>query len=185
MATLQRTPLHGRHIELGGQMVNFGGWEMPVQYTAGILQEHLATRRRAGLFDVSHMGRFIVGGRDALPFLQYVLTNNAAALEVGRGQYTMIPAEDGGALDDAYLYRFFEDSYLLVVNAANRQQDWEHLNEARGAFQGVTLSDRTGANGHAEPSRPPLQGDARRSDRPRHPARAAAQRLEHGALRWR
>jgi aminomethyltransferase len=143
MATLQRTPLHGRHIELGGQMVNFGGWEMPVHYTAGILQEHLATRRRAGLFDVSHMGRFIVGGRDALPFLQYVLTNNAAALEVGRGQYTMIASEDGGALDDAYLYRFFQDSYLLVVNAANRQQDWEHLNAARAAFQEVTLDDRT------------------------------------------
>ncbi len=143
MESLLRTPLYARHVELGGQMVAFGGWEMPVQYPSGILQEHLATRRRAGLFDVSHMGRFIVTGREALPFLQYVLSNNAAALEVGQSQYTMIPDTDGGALDDAYLYRFFEDQYLLVVNAANRAKDWEHLQRERSGFPSVGLIDRT------------------------------------------
>lgn len=143
MASLQRTPLFTRHVELGAQMVAFGGWEMPVQYPAGILQEHLATRRRAGLFDVSHMGRFTVSGREALAFLQHVLTNNAAALDVGEGHYTMIPDPEGGALDDAYLYRFHNDSYLLVVNAANRQADWHHLQHERMHLQEVTLDDHT------------------------------------------
>jgi aminomethyltransferase len=143
MESLLRTPLFARHVALGGQMVPFGGWEMPVQYAAGILQEHLATRRRAGLFDVSHMGRFIVSGQEALPFLQHVLSNNAAALEVGQSQYTLIPDEDGGALDDAYLYRFFEDHYLLVVNAANRIQDWEYLQRQQARFSSVELFDRT------------------------------------------
>jgi aminomethyltransferase len=143
MESLLRTPLFTRHVALGGQMVPFGGWEMPVQYPGGILQEHLATRRQSGLFDVSHMGRFIVRGRETLPFLQHVLTNNAAALEVGQSQYTMIPDADGGAIDDAYLYRFFEDHYLLVVNAANRLKDWEHLQGERECFPSVELIDRT------------------------------------------
>ena len=91
------------------------------------MSEHLATRKHAGLFDVSHMGRFLIGGADALPFLQRVLTNNAAALEVCQAQYTIIADEAGGALDDAYLYRFAAGEYLLVVNAANRLGDWEHL----------------------------------------------------------
>lgn len=145
MESLQRTPLFERHRELGGQMVPFGGWEMPVQYPSGILAEHLATRRRAGLFDVSHMGRLIVRGREALPFLQHVLSNNAAALEVGQSQYTLIPDAGGGAIDDAYLYRFFDDHYLLVVNAANRLKDWAHLQTERARFPSVELIDRTGA----------------------------------------
>ena len=141
----QRTVLFDRHVNLGARMVPFGGWEMPVQYPEGILQEHLATRRNAGLFDVSHMGRFIVGGREALPFLQHVLTNNAEALEPGESQYTLIPDADGGAIDDAYLYRFFEDSYLLVVNAANRQKDWVHLQSIKAQFKDVILEDHTDA----------------------------------------
>ena len=84
MESLGRTPLFSKHAALGAQMVPFGGWEMPVQYPTGILKEHLSTRRGAGLFDVAHMGRFIVSGDGALPFLQHVLTNNAAALEVGQ-----------------------------------------------------------------------------------------------------
>lgn len=143
MENLLHTALFARHVELGAQMVAFGGWEMPVQYPSGILQEHLATRRRAGLFDVSHMGRLIIRGKEALPFLQYVLTNNAAALTVGKSQYTMIPDHDGGAVDDAYLYRFFEDHFLLVVNAANRTKDWEHLQTVRPRFKSVELIDRT------------------------------------------
>jgi aminomethyltransferase len=143
MAELLRTLFHGRHAKLGATLVEFGGWEMPVQYPAGIVQEHLATRRRSGLFDVSHMGRFRVAGGDALAFLQHVLTNNAAALNVGEAQYTMIPDALGGAMDDAYLYRFFPEEFLLVVNASNRQKDWDHLNAAARGFRSVELADRT------------------------------------------
>jgi len=143
MAELLRTLFNGRHVSLGATLVEFGGWEMPVQYPAGIVQEHLAVRRKAGLFDVSHMGRFRVRGGDALPFLQHVLTNNAAALNVGEGQYTMIPEAGGGALDDAYLYRFFPEEFLLVVNASNRQKDWNHLNTMARRFRSVELADLT------------------------------------------
>jgi aminomethyltransferase len=100
------TVLHDRHVELGAQMVEFGGWDMPIQYPAGIVQEHLATRKNAGIFDVSHMGRFIFRGKNAVAFLQYTLTNNAAALEPGQSQYTLITNERGGAVEDAYLYYF-------------------------------------------------------------------------------
>ena len=143
MAELLRTLFHGRHVSLGATLVEFGGWEMPVQYPAGIVQEHLAVRRKAGLFDVSHMGRFRVSGGDALPFLQHVLTNNAAALTVGEGQYTMIPDAGGGALDDAYLYRFLPEEFLLVVNASNRQKDWDHLTTEARRFRSVKLADLT------------------------------------------
>ena len=108
MGELRRTVFYEKHLKLGAKMVEFGGWEMPIQYPTGIVQEHLATRKGAGLFDVSHMGRIILKGPDALPFLQHVLSNNAAALEVGQSQYTIIPNESGGAIDDAYLYRFRE-----------------------------------------------------------------------------
>ncbi len=143
MANLLRTVLYQRHVELGAQIVEFGGWEMPVQYPAGILAEHLATRSQAGLFDVSHMGRFIIKGRDALAFLQHALTNNAAALEPGQSQYTLLADPMGGAVDDAYLYRFFEDSFLLVVNAANREKDWRHLEALQSRFKDVTMADHT------------------------------------------
>ena len=122
---LKRTPLHAWHREHGGQMVGFGGWEMPVSYKRGIIEEHLATRRHGGLFDISHMGRLLISGKDAIPFLQHVLTNNVLALDPGMAQYTLISNEKGGALDDAYLYRLDEEDagprrYLLVVNAAPR-----------------------------------------------------------------
>ncbi len=143
MATLLRTALYPRHIDLGAQIVDFGGWEMPVQYPGGILKEHLATRRQAGIFDVSHMGRFLVGGTEALTFLQHALTNNAAALEPGESQYTLLADDEGGAIDDAYLYRFIEDQFLLVVNAANREKDWSHLQGLKSDFKAVTLEDHT------------------------------------------
>ncbi len=132
MNTLKRTVLFNEHLKLKATMVDFGGWEMPVNYPSGIVEEHLYMRKRAGLFDVSHMGRFVITGKEAAPFLQYVLTNNVLALDLKQAQYTMIPNENGGALDDAYLYRFYEDEYLLVVNAANAEKDWAHLtNEIR------------------------------------------------------
>ncbi|MHC4920168.1 MAG: glycine cleavage system aminomethyltransferase GcvT, partial [Planctomycetota bacterium] len=112
----------------------------------GIVKEHLATRKHAGLFDISHMGRFTVrGGARALSFLQHVLSNNAEALD-GRmigAQYTFIPNESGGAVDDAYLYRFVDDEYLLVVNAANREKDWQHLHALVQDFDGVEMTDDT------------------------------------------
>ena len=111
-----KTPLYELHLALDAEMVEFGGWEMPLMYPDGIVREHLNTRRKAGLFDVSHMGRFLIRGKERLPFLQHVLTNNAAALDISTtgAQYTLIPTETGGAVDDAYLYRFEEDEFLLV-----------------------------------------------------------------------
>ena len=143
MTQIHQTVYFDRHVALGAQMVEFAGWNMPIQYGGGIIQEHLTTRQKAGLFDVSHMGRFIIGGPDALPFLQYVLANNAAALELEESQYTMIPNEKGGAFDDAYLYRFLEDEYLLVVNASNRESNWAYFQSVLPKFGQVKLTDRT------------------------------------------
>lgn len=124
---LQETVLHNWHVDNGAKMVEFGGWDMPVQYASGIIQEHLATRRDAGLFDVSHMGRFRVRGHGAENFLLKALTNNARALDPGHAQYTFIANEAGGAVDDAYLYCLDTEDFLLVVNAGNRPKDWEWL----------------------------------------------------------
>jgi len=143
-SALKRTPFHDRHVALGARMVDFGGWDMPVQYPTGIIAEHLATRSAAGLFDVSHMGRFVLRGRGAVPFLQHVLTGNAEALDPLQAQYTMVPTPTGGAVDDAYLYRFEEAAYLLVVNAANRVKDWEHFRDHLPGFTDVELTDETG-----------------------------------------
>ncbi len=116
----KQTPLYAAHVDAGARIVDFGGWDMPVQYKTGIIQEHLATRRNAGLFDVSHMGRFSVTGKQAEAFLLHVLTNNAKALEARHAQYTFIANDDGDAVDDAYLYKLSDDDFLLVVNAATR-----------------------------------------------------------------
>ncbi len=143
MSNFLRTVLYQKHLDLDAQMVDFGGWEMPIQYPAGIINEHMATRKTAGIFDVSHMGRLYFRGRDALPFLQHVLTNNAAALNPGESQYTLIQDETGGALDDAYLYRFRPDEYLLVVNASNREKDLAHFKIQIKNFQDIEMLDRT------------------------------------------
>ncbi len=127
MSELKRTPLYDAHVAAGATMVDFGGWEMPIQYPAGIVTEHLYDRKVCGIFDVSHMGRLIIEGPDRLAFVQKLLTNNAAALVPGRCQYTMIPTEDGTAVDDAYLYMFEEDKFMLVVNASNTDKDLEHF----------------------------------------------------------
>ena len=143
MGNLHKTALNDRHIKLGANMVEFAGWEMPLHYETGIVEEHLITRRDAGLFDISHMGRFTVRGKDALEFLQHVLTNNAAGLEEEEGHYTMIANANGGVIDDAYLYRFVPDEYILVVNASNREKDFAHLEALRKKFGQVELIDRT------------------------------------------
>ena len=138
---LRHTPLYAEHIKSGGQFTEFNGWEMPLQYQDGIFQEHLATRKKAGLFDIGHMGCFAIKGQDALSFIQYATTNNASALQVGQSQYTLLADEHGGAIDDAYLYRFFEDGFILVVNAANHEKDRQHLNAIAEAFQNVIIQD--------------------------------------------
>ena len=134
MSQLKRTPLYDAHVVAGATMVEFGGWEMPIKYPSDIVAEHLFTRSFCSLFDVSHMGRVLVEGPQAEAFLQYVLSSNVAALTPGLAQYAIIPNDNGGAVDDAYLYQLEEARYLLVVNAANADKDLEHLKAHIGSF---------------------------------------------------
>ena len=127
MSELKRTQFFDIHVAAGATMVDFGGWEMPVQYPTGIVAEHLYTRSDCSLFDVSHMGRLLIEGPERVKFLQYVLSSNVLALELNTAQYCIIPDENGYAIDDAYLYMFEEDKLLLVVNAANTEKDLAHL----------------------------------------------------------
>ncbi len=137
---LKRTPLFHIHKELGAKMVPFAGWEMPVQYK-GIIEEHLAVRQSVGLFDISHMGEIEVRGRDALAFLQHLVTNDVSALAIHQVQYTVMCDPQGGIIDDLTIYRLGDDHFLLVVNAANIESDWEWITEqARGK---VELSNRS------------------------------------------
>jgi len=140
---MKHTPLYQEHLKLKAKMVEFGGWEMPLNYPTGILAEHLATRKLGGLFDICHMGRFLISGKDSLPFLQHTLTNNAAALEPGQSQYTIIPNGSGGAIDDTYLYRLTETDYLLVVNAANIEKDWAWFQQFQSKFPKLVIKDYT------------------------------------------
>ncbi|MGH8523560.1 MAG: glycine cleavage system aminomethyltransferase GcvT, partial [Gammaproteobacteria bacterium] len=140
-STARRTPLSSWHAAHGARMVEFGGWAMPLHYQSGILQEHLATRRRAGLFDVSHMGRFKAEGEAAEDFALAVLTNNARSLDLLQAQYTFLANEQGGAIDDAYLYKLAREEFLLVVNASNRDKDWLWLQDHKCA--GLDLLDVT------------------------------------------
>jgi len=132
--TLQRTPLHDRHVALGARMVPFAGWEMPVQYE-GVIPEHKAVRADAGVFDVSHMGELDVEGPRATDLLQAMLSNDLGRISTGEAQYTLLTNERGGILDDLIAYRLDDFRYLLIVNAANRTSDFEWLkeHEQRGA----------------------------------------------------
>ena len=126
--TLQRTPLHDRHIALGARMVPFAGWEMPVQYE-GVIEEHRAVRTDAGVFDVSHMGEIEVEGPRAHELLQRLLSNDLDRIEPGEAQYTLLTNERGGIVDDLIAYRLEPFRYLLVVNASNRETDYRWLKE--------------------------------------------------------
>jgi aminomethyltransferase len=123
---LRRTPLYERHVELGAKLVDFAGWEMPVQYE-GVREEHSAVRTHAGVFDVSHMGEVEVEGPGATAFLQRVLSNDVAAIAIGGAQYSCLCAEDGGVLDDLFAYRLGGDRYLIVTNSANHSADLDWL----------------------------------------------------------
>mgnify|MGYP006283233395 CR=1 FL=1 len=125
---MKKTPLNQIHKELGAKMTNFGGWEMPVEYT-GIIEEHKAVRNQAGLFDVSHMGEILISGENAAKSLQKIITNDLQKLEPGRIIYTPICKPDGGIIDDLLVYCLKEDSYLLVVNASNIEKDYKWIKE--------------------------------------------------------
>jgi len=120
--TLKRTPLYEEHVALGGKIVPFAGFEMPVQYPSGITAEHKAVREAAGLFDVSHMGEFVVRGPQALDLIQTITVNDASKMEVGQAQYSAMCLEHGGVVDDLIVYRF-ADRWMLVVNASNAAKD--------------------------------------------------------------
>ena len=139
MSDLRRTPLYDQHVELGAKVVPFAGWEMPVTYE-GIREEHSAVRTHAGMFDVSHMGEVEVEGPGALAFLQLVLSNDVARVAVGGAQYSCLCAEDGGVLDDVFLYRLGHDRYLVVTNAANHEADLAWLGRWSRGFD-VSVRD--------------------------------------------
>ena len=130
---LKRTPLFEAHQQLGARLVEFGGWEMPVYYTS-IVEEHLAVRRAAGIFDISHMGQITVSGAQATAFLNQVLTNDLCKLAPGWGQYTLLCNEQGGVIDDLYAYRLAEEVYLLIINAARTAVDVAWLQAQAAQF---------------------------------------------------
>lgn len=138
---LRPTPLYHEHRALGAKLVPFAGYEMPVHYLHGITAEHRAVRRAAGLFDVSHMGEIEVRGAQALEFVQFLTVNDASRLTHGQAQYSAMCREHGGVIDDLVLYRF-PDRFLLVVNAANREKDYQWIREQAGRFQ-VQVEDRS------------------------------------------
>ncbi len=139
---LKRTPLYEQHCTLGARMVEFGGWEMPVQYS-GILEEHQAVRTYAGLFDVSHMGEFKVEGQDALPFLQYLVPNDVSRLAVHQALYTQLCLPNGGVIDDLLIYHLAEQQYMLVVNAGNIDKDLAWVEGQAKHFQHLTVTNQS------------------------------------------
>ncbi|MDR3605881.1 MAG: glycine cleavage system aminomethyltransferase GcvT [Oligoflexia bacterium] len=130
---LKRTALFEEHQKLNGRLIDFGGWELPVQYS-GLMDEHVACRTAAGLFDVSHMGEVHVEGPDAEAFLNYLVTNNVAKIAVGQAQYSAMCNEHGGIVDDLVIYRRANDRFLVVVNASNTDKDFAHMQRVASGF---------------------------------------------------
>jgi aminomethyltransferase len=135
----KKTPLYDCHIACGGTMVSFAGYVLPVRYPAGIIAEHMAVRTAAGLFDVSHMGEVVFSGKDALKNLNRILTNDFTSLADGRVRYSVMCNDEGGCLDDLIVYRLDEETYWVVVNAANREKDVEWMKAHR--FGNVSVED--------------------------------------------
>ncbi len=141
MSEEKKTPLYHEHVKLGAKIIPFGGWLMPVHYTS-IVDEHRAVRANVGMFDISHMGQFVVSGSGARAWLNTMLTNNIDKLEVGQGQYTFLLNERGGIIDDLIAYRIGEEKFLLVVNAARVDEDFDWLDRHR-AKEDVDLANRS------------------------------------------
>jgi glycine hydroxymethyltransferase len=135
---MKRTTLYDAHVALGGRMVPFGGYEMPVRYETSVVEEHMAVREAAGLFDATHMGVFDASGEHVVEFLNTVLTNDVSALNVGQSHYTYLLLPDGSVIDDLLVYRLAEDRFMLVVNASNNDKDWAWLN---GVNNGEVMID--------------------------------------------
>jgi aminomethyltransferase len=154
---MNRTPLYEGHVAAGAKLVDFAGWEMPIQYS-GVVDEYQTVRAAAGLFDVSHMGRLLVSGAGALTFLQRVTTNDAAKLAVLESHYSMVCNRQGGIKDDIFVYRMKPQEYYLCVNASNREKILSWLQEQLPETAGVTIQDRS-----AEIAQLALQGPASRA----------------------
>ena len=146
---MKETPLTKVHTALGARMVEFAGYNMPLSY-AGIKEEHQVVRDNVGVFDVSHMGEFIVRGKEALELIQAITTNDASKLSIGRAQYSALPNETGGLLDDLLVYRLPEDmcsegeqAFMLVVNASNIEKDWDWI-KSKNTFDTklINISDQ-------------------------------------------
>lgn len=143
---LQRTPLYEEHLELGGKMVPFAGFSLPVHFSSGIREEHRAVREAAGLFDVSHMGGVEIEGPQALDLVQHLTANDAASLDVGQAQYSLLCRELGGVIDDLIVYRTGDDAYLLIVNGARHGVDLAWIGSHAAAWPEAIVADRTEAN---------------------------------------
>src|SRR5690242_17137687 len=155
-APLKKTPLNARHRASGAKMVPFGGWDMPVEYAGeggGLVNEHLAVRTRAGVFDVSHMGEIEIAGKDALAAVQKISSNDAAKLQVGQAQYSGLTSPEGTFIDDLLVYRLAGDHFLLVVNAGNIERDYKWM-----AAQIASFADAVAVNASARYALIAVQG---------------------------
>ena len=154
--TLKKTPLNARHRALGARMVEFGGWDMPVEYS-GIVDEHLAVRTRAGLFDVSHMGEIEIAGRDALKAVQHITSNDASRLAIGQAHYSALPTPQGTFVDDVLTYKLTDEHFMLVVNASNIIKDFKWI-----TAQIAGIGDAVAVNTSSRYALMALQGPAAR-----------------------
>lgn len=143
MQSLKRTPLFPLYVNYGAKVIDFGGWELPVQFSS-IMEEHHAVRTKAGLFDVSHMGEVLIEGADATDFVQYLITNDITTIEKNQSQYAAMCYPDGGTVDDLLVYKLAADKYLLVINAANIEKDVDWiLSNAKGDVTIKNVSNTT------------------------------------------
>ena len=138
---MKKTTLYNTHLNLNAKMTPFGGYEMPVQYS-GVTKEHLAVRKGVGVFDVSHMGEFMVSGPKAFGLLQYICSNDISKISICKAQYNYFPNETGGIVDDLIVYRLEEEKYLLVVNASNIEKDWKWVQKHNVDF-GAVVEDQS------------------------------------------
>jgi len=144
-STLRRTPLHAAHVAAGARLIDFGGWDMPVQYKAGTIKEHKAVREALGLFDVSHMGEAVIRGPRATEAVQRLTTNDVGGVPNGKAVYTLLCRPDGGIVDDCIFYKRAEDEYFVIVNASNTAKDLSWIRDAVGGIVDIDdKSDETG-----------------------------------------
>ena len=136
MTILKKTPLYDEHVKLGAKIVEFGGWEMPVYYS-NVIEEHITTRMKAGLFDICHMGEIFVEGKDAFKLVQKLITKDLNKLENGKAFYSCICNENGMVMDDLFVYRFNENKFMVVVNASNTEKDLKWFLKHKDFFDGL------------------------------------------------